>query len=73
MLFVVGFVFLFFVPGYAFFRKRGEELDELLIKCFLLSSAVVLCESFLLAMTVGLDFVSLLVCAGLSVGVLYKL
>ena len=70
VLFVASFAFLFFAPGYALLCKKKCELGELIAKCFVVSSAVVLAESLLLATTVGLSLASLVVLVGATICVI---
>ena len=63
-LFMVGIVFLFFVPGYNIIRQQKKDCIETLAISFVISSAILLGIALLLTITIGMNWFSLVVGVG---------
>ena len=61
LFFAVGFVFLFFLPGYNIMRAKKMEFPESLAYSFTISSAILLVCTLLLSATIGMTWLSLVV------------
>ena len=65
--FSLGFIFLFFLPGYNITREKKMLFPERMAYSFTISSAILLGGTLLLSTTIGMSWLSLVAFVCLSI------